>query len=196
MRKQGFCLANKTSQSIYDVFGQNPEKAALFSNAMKAYMTDPSYDVKYLLDNYDWASLGEAKVVDIGGSQGHVAVELARRFRGLSITVQDMEMSILGSSVPFEVKDRVKFMAHNFFMPQTVSADVYFFRWIMHNWSDKYCIRMLKALIPELKPGARIVIQDSCMPEPGTGPLWRERDLRLVITIKDPKRTVGANYHR
>jgi hypothetical protein len=147
---------------------------------MKAFTTDPAFNVKYLLDNFDWASLGRAQVVDVGGSRGHVAVEIARRFRDLSLVVQDTAASIQGACAPVDVEARFRFMAHDFFMPQTVSADVYLFRWTMHNWSDKYCVRMLRALVPVLKPGATVVIQDGCMPELGTGPLWKERDMRFV----------------
>ncbi|KAK4665141.1 uncharacterized protein QC763_0077990 [Podospora pseudopauciseta] len=35
---------------------------------------------------------------------------------------------------------------HDFFEPQTVVADVYFFRWIFHGFSDKYNIKILRDL--------------------------------------------------
>ncbi|KAI1323781.1 S-adenosyl-L-methionine-dependent methyltransferase [Xylariaceae sp. FL0255] len=174
----GFSIANGTSQSIYDVFGSNPEKAIRFATAMKAYTSSPEFDISYVLDCYDWASLGQACLVDVGGSQGHIAAALAQRFNNLEVVVQDTEASIAGAIVPEGLETRMRFMAHNFFQPQPVKADVYYFRWVMHNWSDKYCIQILRSLIPALQNGARIVIQDTCLPEPGVRALWRERDLR------------------
>lgn len=176
----GFSLSNNAIEPIYTLVGSSPERAVRFANAMKVFSTRPEYDPSYIVENYDWASLGQSQVVDIGGAQGHTAMELAKCFEGLNILVQDMDKVVENAElgVPEELKKRVHFMAHDFFAPQTVQADVFYFRWILHNWADKYCVLILRAQIPALKPGARIIIQDTCMPEPGTVPLWRERDLR------------------
>lgn len=34
------------------------------------------------------------------------------------------------------------------------------FRWILHNWPDAFAVRILRALIPGLKPGAKVLIVD------------------------------------
>jgi len=69
-------------------------------------------------------------------------------------------------------------MAHDFFSEQQIVADVYYYRWIFHNWSDKYCIRILRSLIPVLRPKARILINDMCMPDPDSIASWRNKELR------------------
>ncbi|RYO75687.1 hypothetical protein DL766_007065 [Monosporascus sp. MC13-8B] len=177
-----YALANDATQSIYGVLQSDPVRALRFSSAMKAYASTPELDVSYVLDHYDWGALGKAQVIDIGGARGHVAIEIAKRFPNLQVLVQDRSDSIVGADaeLPAELKQRVKFAAHDFFTPQTVTAQVYYFRWVMHNWSDKYCIIILRALIPALRPDARILIQDTCMPEPGTIARWREKDLRAA----------------
>jgi hypothetical protein len=81
-------------------------------------------------------------------------------------------------TLPKELSNKIEFMPHDFFTEQPVQhADVYFFRWIFHNWSDKYCTQILRNLIPALKNGARIVINDNVLPEPGVLPIWREEKL-------------------
>jgi O-methyltransferase domain len=153
---------------------------------MRAYTSSPAYETSYILDNYDWEGVGKGLVVDIGGAQGHVGIELAKRFKNLNILIQDMDKVVEqgAAGVPADLASRVKFMAQDFFAPQTVQADVYYFRWILHNWSDKYCILILRAQIPVLKPGARIVIQDTCMPEPGSIARWKEKDLRYGVIAR------------
>jgi len=72
-------------------------------------------------------------------------------------------------------------MAYDFLTEQPVSgAAVYFFRWIFHNWSDKYCIQILRNHIPALKPGAKIIINDNVLPRPGVMSKWQEDRLRYV----------------
>ena len=81
--------------------------------------------------------------------------------------------------LPEDVKDRVRLMEHDFFEPQPVhGADVYLLRFVFHNWSDEYCLKILRALVPAMSPGAKVVVNDHCMPEPGALGLLRERRIR------------------
>jgi hypothetical protein len=84
------------------------------------------------------------------------------------------------AKVPDALVDRVRLTTHDFFTPQTEVADVYFFRMIFHGFADKYCVRILRALIPALKKGARIVINDGALPEPGTAGYIEERTMRTM----------------
>ncbi|CAI6227371.1 unnamed protein product [Periconia digitata] len=177
----GYTLANNGSETLYDVFAKNPEKATKWAKGMQVFTQRPQFDMRYLTDSYDWASLGKAQVVDIGGSSGHASIAIANRFPNLSFIVQDMEMVVKNATAPPDIQDRIRFMPYNLFTPQPVyGADVYFMRWIMHNWSDKYVRLMLGALFPALKLGARVIIQESLMPEPGAVALWKEKNLRAT----------------
>ena len=70
-------------------------------------------------------------------------------------------------------------MSHDFFTQQPVkNADVYLIRWCLHNWSDEYSIKILRALIPALKPGARVLVNDGVLPEPNTIDPWDEKIMR------------------
>ena len=70
-------------------------------------------------------------------------------------------------------------MAHDFLNEQPVEdVDVYLLRWIFHKWSDEDCVRILRNLIPALKKGARVVINDNYLHEPGVLGLWQEEKLR------------------
>ncbi|RYC57523.1 hypothetical protein CHU98_g8684 [Xylaria longipes] len=176
----GFALANGSDKSIYQILEADPARASRFSTSMKAYMLMQEYNSSHVVNNYDWAALGKVHLVDVGGGAGHVSVELATHFPNISVTVQDMENMFEGADtqIPAELEGRLKYMVHNFFAPQPVQADIYFLRWVFHNWSDKYCILILKALIPALKPGAKIILNETCMPEPGAISHWREKHLR------------------
>jgi hypothetical protein len=67
-----------------------------------------------------------------------------------------------------------------------IAADkilVYFFRWIMHNYSTPYAIKLIKNLVPALKPGARIVINDHCLREAGSENPWDEKLMRSMDMV-------------
>lgn len=76
---------------------------------------------------------------------------------------------------------RVKFMEHDCFTEQLVQgAGVYFFRWIFHNWSDKYSVEIPRNLIPALKSDVKIMIKDNVLPQPGVMSRWQEGRLQYV----------------
>lgn len=116
----------------------------------------------------------------------------------LSFIVQDMPEMITPeaiAAVPEHLKARVKLVGHDFFTPQTAVAEVYFFRWIFHGFSGKYCVQILQALVPALKKGAKIIINDGILPDPGTVPWVEERSLRrmdatMQVTVNASEREV------
>lgn len=177
--KTGFSLANKTNDTIYEFLGRNPSRAKRFSTAMTAFSAKSNNLAPFLVENYPWDAIGTGMVVDLGGSKGHISIKLAERYPNLRFTVQD-RAQVIGAQnrVPAALQQRVILMAHDFFTPQPVKADVYLFSWIFSNWSDAYCIKILQNLMP--KPGARIVIFDNLMPEPNVLPLLKERSIRAT----------------
>lgn len=134
---------------------------------------------------YEWASLGDVQVVNVGGSRGQAAIELAKTFESIKVVIQDAPQTIQGAelSIPDNLKERVSFMPHSLFDLQTVKAPVYFFRMLFRGLGDNSAIKVLKAHIPVLEPGVKILIQDVCMPEPNTIPLWMERTARYVTRL-------------
>jgi hypothetical protein len=75
-------------------------------------------------------------------------------------------------------------MQHDYFTPQPVKeADVYFYRFVFHNQYDDKAIQTLRAAIPALKRGARILINDEILPEPGKIRWRNERAVRGLDAI-------------
>ena len=178
----GFNISNDTQDPIYTAISKDPKRAKRFANAMSFFHSRPGLEISYLLNNYDWAGIGNGSdgvFVDVGGSHGFVSIELAKRFPPVNCIVQDRPEVIKNATIPLPLVDRVKFMEHDFFTEQPIKgADVYFLRWILHNWSDKYAILILKALVPALKHGAKVIVNEFCIPPYGTLSLFQERSVR------------------
>lgn len=154
-----------------------------FAGGMKSLDHVPGCGDALVAKSYDWASLGDAYIVNVGGQRGSVAIDLVGQFENIKLLVQDSPPVIKGASlaVPDSLKKRVQFMPHELFDTQTEKADVYFFRMILRSWGDEYAVKILRAQIPALRPGAKILIQDAILPGPDSdSPLWRERLLRYA----------------
>lgn len=148
---------------------------------MSLFSFDEGYAPDHLVDHYPWAAIGTGVVVDVGGSQGALSIPIAQRFPNLHCIIQDRAEVVAShvQDIPPGLAGRVTFMAHDFFTEQPVkNADVYLFRWVFHDWSDKYSIQILRALVPALKDGASIVVHEYILPGPGVLPSYQERTLR------------------
>lgn len=96
-------------------------------------------------------------------------------------TVQDIEDAIQQAQ---PLGENIDFMVHDFFKPQTVQADLYLYRFILHDWSDSEAKQILEASLAGLKDGARLAIMEIAVPEPGVESLFVEKSIRaLDITL-------------
>ena len=131
----------------------------------------------HLVDAYPWKNANVRLFVDVGGSYGTSSIALAQAVPSIHCIVQDLSGVVSEGSLALSPNlcGRVKFMSHDFFQEQPVKgADVYFFRWIFHDWSDKYCVRILQNLIPALKYGARLIINEFVIPPSGKASAYQE----------------------
>jgi chemotaxis methyl-accepting protein methylase len=63
------------------------------------------------------------------------------------------------TSLSPDLAGKVEFMPHDFFEPQPVEgADVYMMRHICHNWSVENCTKILRQVVPVMKPQSRILL--------------------------------------
>lgn len=139
-----------------------------------------------------WTTLTEVFFLhpQVGGNQGHVSFALAEAFPQLSFIVQDkpeLRTDKAIGQVPEHLAARVELKAHDCLTPQPVQADIYFFRHVFHVFSDKYAVTALKSLVPAMKPGSRVVINDYVLPTPG---VLSQSDEKSVRTMDLLMRTV------
>lgn len=150
-----------------------------------------------LCNDYTPSAIQAGLLVDIGGGQGRLGKALAACYSELQIVVQDLP-PIVEKAIRMATdedpqqqlshQNRVSFQAHDFFQQQPVhGAAAYFFRWVLHNWSDEVCIDILRNLVPALLPRARILVNEVCVPNSAgpnstdeKPPLWRLRQLRQM----------------
>ncbi|KAL8679031.1 MAG: hypothetical protein Q9186_004659 [Xanthomendoza sp. 1 TL-2023] len=179
----GFNIVNNTDATIFDEISADPARDQRYADAMKYFAKDPSLEFHHVLEGYEWNALGEGTVVDIGGSNGSLGIAIAQRFPSLRCVVQDRPEIIGGcqESLPSDLHGRVSFMAHDFFQEQPIKgAEIYTLRWILHDWSDKHAARILRALMPALKAGAKLLVLESVLPAPGEISKYEEKAFRSM----------------
>lgn len=198
--ESGWAVANSATKPMFEELAlRHPKRAKAVANTMDSLAA--AMPVDPLFEMLDLSSLGaSAKIIDIGGSHGAVSIAMLKRSPSLKCIVQDLPAAIEAGEakrqdLPENIKPRLEYQMHDFFDEQPVKdADVYFFRAVLHDWPDKYGIKILRALVPALKRGARIMLHEAVMPEAGTLPptlekIFRARDLNMCYYFNARERT-------
>jgi hypothetical protein len=84
------------------------------------------------------------------------------------------------------------------FEPQpVVGADIYMLKWILHDWPDAESVAILKALVPALKPGARVLFIDYVGKQEGkTGDERGEASERVSAETADKEKAEEVEIPR
>ena len=179
-------MAHNLNEGYFEHLTKHPKEAERFSQAMEFVTMNPAFSTEYFIQTYDFSSLPPgATFIDVGGSHGRVAIQVAQANPGMRCIVQDLSESTIATGkarLPEDLEGRVEFMVYDFWTEQPVKgADVYYFRWVFHDWSDTYAVKLLKNLVPALKRGSRVVINDVCLPPKGATTLYQERLTRYAF---------------
>ncbi|KAK3681913.1 hypothetical protein LTR37_020756 [Vermiconidia calcicola] len=167
-------------RTMEETLERNPVKRARYNNAMGALTDDWSFSLEHVVRGYDWAGLGRATVLDLGGGVGTASLGLAEAFPLLEFVVEDREGVIANAAVDDpEIQGRITFVEHDILQEQPVKdAEVYFIRRVLMQMTDSECIDIFNALKPAMKCGSKVIVQDPMIPDPGTCPVWQERRYR------------------
>jgi hypothetical protein len=203
-------------KTFYGYLEETPKRALVFSKSMSGWSlgelhhrhaathstnrTKVDDSLKVLRNNFAWSSLKNTKVVDIGGGNGHISIDLAQvdtyscchidayewltsslqNFPSLKFTVQDISNHQLSSAQCGDVQDRVTFQQYDYTMPQPIrDAGVYLFRIAFHNNNDEEAMKMLRAVVPALEnrnDEPILLINDCIVPERAEGEITRTEE--------------------
>ncbi|KAI1373456.1 S-adenosyl-L-methionine-dependent methyltransferase [Hypoxylon crocopeplum] len=203
----GVNAAFRTEEPFFKWLSRDAGRQARFDEGMAGFSSAGTVagDRPQTVDvaAYPWGKVlpPDGHVVDVGGGSGHVSRALAESFPSFRITVQDRAEVIEAARQDASGKrgGNVSYQVHSFFEPQPlIGADVYFLRQIMHDWPRREAVSILRALVPALKPGARVLVSEYVVPPPEDlgGPgrfletkLVREMDLQMMAIFNSKERT-------
>ncbi|KAF8765551.1 hypothetical protein HU200_008438 [Digitaria exilis] len=128
---------------------------ALVNEAMAA---DSRFVMRIALRECAEVFRGIESLVDVAGGVGGAAASIARAFPELKCSVLDLPHVV--ASAPSG--GNVKFVAGDMFQ-SIPPADAVFLKWILHDWGDEECVRILKnckKAIPPRDKGGKVIIID------------------------------------
>ena len=155
----------------------HPEERAAFDCAM---VTGKDESVQRLME-VDWHD-GDV-VVDVGGGNGALLVELLRRRPGLRGIVFDLPETERDESL---FGDAIEFVAGSFF-DDVPAGDAYVLSQILHNWPDERAAAILRTIRVGAPPHARLLVLDSVVGA-GNDPYTTTLDLLMLALFASRER--------
>lgn len=164
-----FALSTADHLPMFDAIASDPRRAERFTGAMHLLSSANAGETTRMSEALELDTLPDgASIIDIGGASGNVISQILRRYKQLRGIVQDLPTVVANASVPEDLTGRLAFQVHDLFTEQSAkNADVYFLRKILHDWSDEYAQRVIRNLVPAMNPGARVVLNELCLPRSG-----------------------------
>ncbi|KAK6134749.1 hypothetical protein DH2020_031508 [Rehmannia glutinosa] len=108
--------------------------------------------------------VGLKSMVDVGGGTGTMAKAIADAFPGLKCSVLELPHVVAG----LVGTQNLTFIAGDMF-DSIPPADAVFMKWILHDWPDEECVKILKnckEAIPCKDNGGKLIIIDIVMDKP------------------------------
>ncbi|KAK2593655.1 hypothetical protein QQS21_008659 [Conoideocrella luteorostrata] len=203
--RSAFSLHNESDKPAYAILASQPERARRFGGAMGFLTKGESWNLSHLLAAFDWATIDKpgAQIVDVGGGIGTVSKFLAQHTKDVRFVVQDLAhvISQMPPQPTHQLEHRVRFVEHDFFTPQHADSvpTAFVLRYILHNWSDQYVVKILNNLVPAMRRGSKVLIWEHVLEDLPvtdlTGRVGFQGDAIMATVFNGKERTAAEFKH-
>nr|PZN41735.1 MAG: methyltransferase [Actinomycetota bacterium] len=150
-----------------------------------------AWDAELIIEAYDWSRA--RRVLDVGGNNGTLLIELLTRHPHLHGTVLDLPNLARIAQRRIEeagLAERAGAVAASFFDPLPTGYDVYLLSGILGDWNDERSIAILRNCAEAAGPEGRVLLADIHLQVPASAPNAARLELFLAASMPRPSRTV------
>ncbi|MDV7216444.1 methyltransferase [Streptomyces prunicolor] len=157
--------------NIFDYFAEHLDEASSFTESMSNLSRASALDIAAVLD-----TKGVTLALDIGGAGGDVVRAMMRANTKLNGGVFDLPHIVPTAAAAAKaegLEGRFTTVGGDFF-DSVPPADLYVLKYILHDWEDADCVRILRNCRTHLAEGGRIAVVDHLVgdaDQPGLAPL-------------------------
>ena len=183
---------------FFEYLEEHPEAGAAFNGTMTQLSLGV---VAQTVASYDFSKA--SRILDIGGGHGHLIDAILEANPHVAGTLFDLP-HVCEAARDFLAKrpaaDRCTILGGSFFEGLPPGHDVHLLKWILHDWDDDGCARILGASQAALADNGRLLVVERLVPqviEPGTvlHPAIAS-DLHMLVTFGDARERTLSEYEQ
>ncbi|RAL11829.1 putative O-methyltransferase [Aspergillus homomorphus CBS 101889] len=148
-----------------------------------------------ILDGFvEEGSKGKALLVDVGAGKGHDLLAFREKFPqvGGRLVLEDLPAVVDGlRGLEGGVNAGIEMVPYDFFTEQpVVGARVYFYHHILHDWSDPYCLKILKHVSAAMTPGfSKLLVHEIIVHDQKAAQFQAQFDMTMMAFNSGIERT-------
>ncbi|RPH80518.1 MAG: methyltransferase [Nitrospiraceae bacterium] len=166
---------------IFEYFEKRPEDLQVFGESMTSISRteNPTVPAAYKFS-------GIRTLVDVGGGHGSLLATILKanpKLKGvlydqpsvIARAEKDQHMTAKG------IKDRCRLESGSFFEAVPKGGDAYIMKYILHDWNDEECVRILRKCRDAMNEKGKVLVVDTVI-APGNDPSWGKLlDIQMLI---------------
>jgi ubiquinone/menaquinone biosynthesis C-methylase UbiE len=173
---------------VWEFFTRHDDDARIFRSAMTDLSTPVIREAVTAIDASDAHS-----VVDVGGADGAFAAELLQRYPNLEGTVLDLPQAMAGVAELSQsrgLSGRLTGTPGDFF-DSVPAADLYLLKFILHDWDDESCVKILSNIRRSMKSGSRLLIVEMTVDDSTTSLAAALMDMVMIFALTGRERNIS-----
>lgn len=135
---------------------------------------------------------GVHTLVDVGGGQGGLLTALLASHPGIQRGIlfdRPQVIDEIRAARGHASNGRVQLVGGDFFSAVPAGADAYVMKWILHDWNDAACLRLLGACRRAMTPHSRLLVVELVIDPRRSDELAYALDLQMLVALAGKERT-------
>lgn len=177
-------------RDLFEYIQEAPEFGDRYNDLIDLASADHPEQVLDALEAYDVSRFSH--VCDVGGGRGRLLCHILKDAPDLRGTVLELPSAIGEEEQRWAstlgVTERCRYVRGDMFegVPE---ADAYLLKWILHNFDDDACQRLLSTVHEAAPPNGRVFVIETLVPGPGTPHFAKRRDITMMVQVGGRERT-------
>jgi len=170
-------------ENFFEYFKQeSPKDGKIFSQSMSSFSY--SFD-QPLVNAYDFSTCKQ--VTDVGGAEGRLLKIIKNQYPSIKPVLFELPHAI-EQAKQNDTEGILNYEEGDFFN-SIAASDCYLIKYILHNWNDENCIKILQNCRKSIAPNGRVLIMDMLIKEDEPQVFEKSLDMVMLVLLQSKERT-------
>jgi hypothetical protein len=142
--------------------------------------------VTEVLAAYDFS--GFKRIVDVGGGRGTLLKAILQTNQAATGVLFDLPR-VIADAARLGLGPRCELISGDFFPALPAGGDAYLMKWILRDWDDEACARILTSCRGAIVPEGKLLVIETVVPAPGVPHHSKLDDIEMMVLLGSQERT-------